>query len=102
MTRSSLGPLDDLAVGELRHVELGEVPVCVVRLLSGEVHALGGLCSHEEIELADGDLDGDEIVCPAHGATFDVRTGEPTCLPATTPVPVYPVSIEQGEIFVEI
>lgn len=102
MTRSALGPLDELATGELRHVELGDVPVCLLRLLNGEVHALGGLCSHEEVELADGEIDGDEIECPAHGATFDVRTGVATCLPATMPVPVYPVTIEQGEIFVEV
>ncbi|MGQ0624693.1 MAG: Rieske (2Fe-2S) protein [Sporichthyaceae bacterium] len=102
MRKVSLGPLRDLAVGELRQVDHGQVGICLVRLLSGEVHALGAWCSHEEVELADGDLDGDEVVCPAHGAAFDVHTGAPSCLPATTPVAVYPVSIEAGEIIVQI
>ncbi len=102
MTKCSLGSLDDLAVGELRHVELGEVPVCLLRLLNGDVHAIGGLCSHEDIELADGEIDGFDVECPAHGSTFDARTGAVDGLPATKPVPVYPVTIERGEIFVEI
>ena len=100
--RHHVARLADLAPGSLRRVEPGGVPVCLVRLADGEVYAIGDECSHEDIELSDGDLDGYEVECPAHGSCFDVRTGEPDSLPATRPVPTYPVHVDGGEVFVEI
>lgn len=94
--------LDDLALGSLRRVEVAGVPVCLVRLAEGDVYAIGDECSHEDIELSDGDLDGYDVECPAHGSCFDVRTGVPDSLPATSPVPTYPVRVDAGEVFIEI
>ena len=73
-----------------------------MRVTDGEVYAIGDECSHEDIELSDGDLDGCEVECPAHGSCFDVRTGEPDSLPATRPVPTYQVHVDAGEVYVEI
>ena len=100
--RHHVARLADLTPGSLRRVEPGGVPVCLVRVADGEVYAIGDECSHEDIELSDGDLDGCEVECPAHGSCFDVRTGEPDSLPATRPVPTYPVHVEEGEVFIEI
>ncbi|HEX3611125.1 MAG TPA: non-heme iron oxygenase ferredoxin subunit [Sporichthyaceae bacterium] len=100
--RHLVGTTDDLPTGTLRRVEVAGVPVCLARLDDGAVHAIGDLCSHEEIELSDGDLDGCEVICPAHGSCFDVRTGKPDGLPATEPVPTYPVSLDGADIYVEI
>lgn len=94
--------LDDLAPGSLRRVEPADVGVCLVRLHTGEVYAIGDECSHEDIELSDGDLDGWTVECPAHGSCFDVRTGEPDSLPATSPVPTYAVHVDAGEVYLEI
>jgi 3-phenylpropionate/trans-cinnamate dioxygenase ferredoxin subunit len=94
--------LDELAPGSLRRVDPGGVPVCLTRLDDGEVHAMSDLCSHEEVELSDGDLDGCEVLCPAHGSCFDVRTGKPNGLPAVDAVPIYPVSLDGDDIYVEI
>lgn len=94
--------LEDLAAGSMRRVEPAGVPVCLVRLLSGDVHAISDICSHEEIELSDGELDGVDVECPAHGSRFDVRTGEVGGLPAEAPVSTYPVTIVDGEVFVEV
>ncbi|MBA3744389.1 non-heme iron oxygenase ferredoxin subunit [Sporichthya sp.] len=94
--------LDDLLPGSLRRVEVAGVPVCLVRVEGGDVYAIGDECSHEDIELSDGDLEGCEVMCPAHGSCFDVRTGIPDGLPATAPVPTYPVRVDAGEVFIEI
>jgi 3-phenylpropionate/trans-cinnamate dioxygenase ferredoxin component len=86
----------------LKRVEVNGVPVCLARLASGEVFAINDLCSHEEIELSDGELDGEDVECPAHGSRFNVRTGEVSGLPAEDPVDTYPVTIEDGQIVVEV
>lgn len=79
-------------VGALR-VEMSGRPVAVVRS-NGEVYAIHDVCSHAEVPLSEGDVDGTTIECWLHGSRFDLRTGRPTGLPATKPVPVYPVRIE--------
>jgi len=94
--------LDELEPGSLRRVDPAGVPVCLTRLADGEVHAIGDLCSHEDVELSDGDLDGCEVICPAHGSCFDVRTGKPNGLPATDNVPTYPISLDGGDVYVEV
>lgn len=101
--RCHVAALDDLAPGSLRRVEPEGTAICLVRLADGEVFAIGDECSHEEIELSDGDLEDDgSVMCPAHGSCFDVRTGKPSGLPATAPVPTYAVHVDGGEVFVEI
>jgi 3-phenylpropionate/trans-cinnamate dioxygenase ferredoxin subunit len=86
----------------LMRVEANGVPVCLVRLASGEVFAISDLCSHEEIELSDGELDGEDVECPAHGSRFNVRTGEVSGLPAEDPVATYPVTTEDGKIIINV
>jgi 3-phenylpropionate/trans-cinnamate dioxygenase ferredoxin subunit len=100
--RVRVAALDEVEPGSLRRIEPEGVPVCLVRLADGDLYAIGDECSHEDIELSDGDLDGCDVVCPAHGSCFDVRTGKPDGLPATAPVPTYAVHVEGGEVFVEI
>jgi 3-phenylpropionate/trans-cinnamate dioxygenase ferredoxin subunit len=97
---ASLVNLDDDT--PLLRVEANGVPVCLARLASGEVFALSDLCSHEDIELSDGELDGEDIECPAHGSRFNVRTGEVSGLPAEDPVATYPVTVEDGKVIVEV
>ena len=70
------------------------IPVAVVRDSEGGVHALRDVCSHADVALSEGEVDGCTLECWLHGSRFDLRTGEPTGLPATVPVPVYPVKVE--------
>ena len=102
MTRCRVAGLDDLKPGELLRVEPGGVPICLARLESGEVHAISDICSHEEIELSDGDLDGREVECPAHGSRFCVDDGSVSGVPARDPVAVFPVRVDDGQVYVEI
>ncbi|MEZ5116807.1 MAG: non-heme iron oxygenase ferredoxin subunit [Candidatus Nanopelagicales bacterium] len=78
--------------GALRVVLDGE-PVALVRT-EGEVFAIRDVCSHADVALSEGEVDGCTIECWLHGSRFDLRTGEPTGLPAIRPVPVYPVIVE--------
>jgi 3-phenylpropionate/trans-cinnamate dioxygenase ferredoxin subunit len=102
MAKCLVARLADFKEDPLKRVEVGDIPICLARLDSGEIFAISDACSHEEIELSDGDLDGEDVECPAHGSRFNVRTGAVSGLPADTPVATYPVSVEDGEIFVEV
>jgi 3-phenylpropionate/trans-cinnamate dioxygenase ferredoxin subunit len=82
-------------------VVLGEVPVSVV-LAEGEVFAINDICSHANVSLSEGEVEDCSIECWLHGSSFDLRTGKPNALPATRPVPVYPVHVEGDEVFVSV
>jgi 3-phenylpropionate/trans-cinnamate dioxygenase ferredoxin component len=102
-TAVSVGPLEDLAPGTARKVEVGGCMVALVRV-GDDVYAIGDTCSHANVSLSEGEvLEGErEIECWKHGSTFSLRTGEPQTLPATQPVPVYDVRVEDGEIVVVV
>jgi 3-phenylpropionate/trans-cinnamate dioxygenase ferredoxin subunit len=70
----------------------------VVFNIAGEYFAIADLCSHDDGPLGDGDLEGYEINCPRHGASFDVRTGKVLSLPAIVDIPAYPIRIVNGQI----
>lgn len=105
MTPFKVGHLQDFPPNEAHHVVVDGEDLVLVRE-GDDVYALEDRCSHAEVALSDGDVDGTSIECFLHGATFDVRTGEPTGLPATKPVKTYPVHIEDPDgaaaVFVEI
>lgn len=94
-------PIDALPDGRGVLVEVGDDRIALFRI--GEtVHAIGDRCSHAEASLAEGDLFDREVECPRHGSPFDLETGQPGALPATTPVPVYPVTVEDGIVYLTI
>jgi len=68
----------------------------------GELFAIRDECSHARIMLSHGEVDDCTIECFAHGSRFDLRTGFPLDLPATQPVPVYPVTIEGDRVLVDL
>ena len=92
----------DLGDGEATHVEVDGVPVAVVRGEDGEFYACHDVCTHEEVPLSEGDVDGTTIECWLHGSRFDLRTGKPTGLPATEPVSTYAVQIDGDDILVAV
>jgi 3-phenylpropionate/trans-cinnamate dioxygenase ferredoxin subunit len=95
--------LDDLVEGQARRFDLGEHGICVVRI-GDDVYAIGDRCSHQDISLSEGEVDVDArtVECWKHGSTFDLRTGKPETLPATLPVPVYDVVVNDGVVSVAI
>src|SRR5262249_12881198 len=73
----------------------------VVRV-GDEVFALHDVCSHEEVPLSEGEVYDHTVECWLHGSCFDLRTGDPTGPPATEPVPVYPVKVSGGDVYVAV
>ena len=80
----------------------GTVDVAIVRDSDGELHAISDICSHGAVSLSDGEVEGCLIECWLHGSAFDLRTGAPTALPASRPVPVYPVTIDGERVLVDV
>ncbi|WP_420033026.1 bifunctional 3-phenylpropionate/cinnamic acid dioxygenase ferredoxin subunit [Streptomyces sp. cg28] len=93
--------LSELEEDTPKRVELDGTPVSVVRT-EGEVFAINDICSHANVSLSEGEVEDCQIECWLHGSAFDLRTGKPSGLPATRPVPVYPVQIEGGSVLVDV
>ena len=96
-------PLDELAPGEVRIVEHGSVAVGVYNC-GGELYAIEDRCSHDDGPLCEGEFDPETgvVICPRHGANFDIRSGRALTLPAYEPVSVYPVKVVGGMVRVEL
>ena len=99
--RVEIAPIADLPNGRGVRVGVGDDRIAVFRI-GDLVHAIGDRCSHAEASLSEGDLFDGEVECPRHGSPFDLTTGKPGALPATTPVPVYPVAVEDGVVYLTI
>jgi len=94
-------PEAELSVGQAARVVIDGVPIAVVRDSAGAVHAIGDTCTHGDISLSEGFVEGETIECWAHGSKFSLVTGEALTLPAYEPVPVYKVIIEDGDIYID-
>jgi len=90
--------ISDLAPGEKMLVEYDDDDVGLFNL-GGEFFAISDVCTHDDGPLVEGKLDGEWIICPRHGARFNVRTGQQT-MPAFAPVPLYEVKIEGEDILI--
>jgi 3-phenylpropionate/trans-cinnamate dioxygenase ferredoxin component len=89
--------LKDVPTGKALRVDVDGVEVCVVNT-EGQVFAIDDICSHAEVALSEGEVDGCTIECWLHGSRFDLRTGIPSGPPAVEPVPVYEVRVDgEGE-----
>ena len=93
--------LSDLADDSALRVQLAGRPVCIARS-GGEVFAISDVCSHADVALSEGDVSDGHIECWLHGSMFDLRTGKPTGLPATRPVPTFPVTVEGDDVLVQM
>ena len=101
MTTVVLGRLTDYEVGFARAIPAPGRTLVVVRI-GGSLYVLDDRCSHEDYSLAEGEVWADEreLECAKHGSTFDLRTGAPCSLPATTAIPVFDVVVEDGDVSV--
>jgi len=88
----------DLAPGEKMLVEYDDEDVGLFNI-NGEFYAISDVCTHDDGPLVEGELNGDCITCPRHGARFNVKTGQQT-MPAISPVPLYAVKIEGDDILI--
>jgi 3-phenylpropionate/trans-cinnamate dioxygenase ferredoxin subunit len=93
--------VSDLKEDAAISVVVGGDEIAIVKT-EGEVFAIRDWCSHAAVPLSEGEVDGYTIECWLHGSCFDLRSGKPTAMPATVPVPVYPVKIEGDDVLVSV
>ena len=96
-----VGPADSIAPGDFEVVETDDFPIAVVNV-GGTFYAIQDVCTHDGEELTGGPIDGDEIICPRHGATFCLRTGEALTPPAYEAVRTFETRVENGIVQVKV
>ncbi len=89
--------VEDLPPGSWRVVDVDDAEIAVFNI-DGEFYAIEDVCTHDGGELANGELESDEIICPRHGAHFCVKSGEALTPPAYEPVDTFPVRVENGTV----
>jgi len=89
--------LDDLIPGERIFIDVDNMAVVIFNI-AGDVYAIEDRCTHDEGPLGEGEIEGFEIICPRHGARFDVRDGRALTLPAIEPTRYFPVRVVDNQI----
>jgi len=96
-----VGSAEELKEGERLFLEIDEKPIVIMNI-NGHFYAIADVCSHDDGPVGEGTLEGFEIICPRHGARFDVRTGKVLALPAFVDIPAYPVRLAGNQIEIGI
>jgi 3-phenylpropionate/trans-cinnamate dioxygenase ferredoxin subunit len=86
-----------LADGQNVVVDVDGTEVAVFRI-DGDFYAIEDVCTHDGAEIASGEVEGDEIICPRHGARFCIKTGAVKSPPAYEDIACFPVRIENGRV----
>jgi 3-phenylpropionate/trans-cinnamate dioxygenase ferredoxin subunit len=89
----------DIPVGGYKRVEVDGVALAVFNL-DGQYYAIDDVCTHDGGSLSGGEVQGEEVVCPRHGARFAIKTGAVTAPPAYEPIHVFPLRVENGCVLV--
>lgn len=92
----------DIPPGGVVRAEIDDTAIALVHTEDGGFYAIYDECSHAEVPLSEGDVWDCSIECWLHGSRFDLKTGQPVGPPATEPVPVYPVEVRDGDLFVRL
>jgi 3-phenylpropionate/trans-cinnamate dioxygenase ferredoxin subunit len=93
---------DDIEEEDVIRFDHGAVSLAIYRLDNERFFATAGLCTHENVHLADGLVMGRNIECPKHNGRFDIPTGQAKGAPACVNLRTYPVKIEDGRVFVDL
>ncbi len=93
----------ELGDNEMRSIEVAGLELALYHVC-GRYYVTEDICSHAYARLSEGWLDEEDcaVECPLHGSKFDLASGKPRSLPATKPVRIYPVTVENGGIYIEI
>ncbi len=92
---------DEIPPGERLLFTVGDIDIVLFNI-GGQYFAMEDRCTHDDGPIGEGRLEGYAIICPRHGARFDVRTGQVLAPPAPAPVPVFPVRVQDQAIQVGI
>lgn len=92
---------EEIPVGRYRCFKVSELSFLVCNV-KGVLHAIINQCSHMKVPLDGGRQFGKDFICPVHGARFDITTGKALSGAAVARLKTYPVTVEDGGVFVEI
>jgi 3-phenylpropionate/trans-cinnamate dioxygenase ferredoxin component len=102
LARVRVASVDEVPVESLKPVMADGEELCLAHSEDGNFYAIGDVCTHENFLLSQGELFGLDVECPQHGSRFNVQTGKVTGLPAVLPAKTFPVTIEDGDVYVEV
>jgi 3-phenylpropionate/trans-cinnamate dioxygenase ferredoxin component len=104
MTLVKVCSVADVPEGEVTRVGVGDREIAIVNLGADGFRAIDAICSHAHYYLDEGDVDVEDVTieCPKHGSTFDLDSGKPRSLPATVPVQVFPVKVDDDDVLIEV
>ncbi|WP_278189623.1 non-heme iron oxygenase ferredoxin subunit [Brevibacterium sp. ZH18] len=91
----------EVAAGATMRIEVENFEICIARDSDGAIHAIDDLCTHGEVSLAEGDVEGCAIECWLHGSQFDLNSGQALTPPAFEPVAVYDCKEIAGRILID-
>jgi 3-phenylpropionate/trans-cinnamate dioxygenase ferredoxin subunit len=97
----SVAAVEEIQAGERLFIEIDNNYIVVFNI-SGDYYAIADLCSHDDGPLGDGEVEEHDIICPRHGARFDLRSGKALTFPAVEDIPAYPVRVKKGDIQIGI
>jgi 3-phenylpropionate/trans-cinnamate dioxygenase ferredoxin component len=101
MAKHLVAKVSEIAPGTTRRVFVDSTELLLCNV-GGTIYAIEDVCTHDGGPLDQGTLEGECVVCPRHGATFDVRTGDALTLPAVMPLMTFEVSIADDDVFVDV
>ena len=91
--------ISEIPSGGRLSILVDDIPSLLIRV-GDELFAVEDVCSHDGQPLTNGPVESCSITCPRHGAKFDLRTGQPLCMPAIEPISTFEVQLRDGEIYV--
>jgi nitrite reductase/ring-hydroxylating ferredoxin subunit len=101
MAFTRVATVQDVPAGKAKQITINGRTLALFNV-NGVFHATDDACSHRGGPLSEGDLQGNEVTCPWHGARFDVTTGAHLCPPAPTDVAAYKVQVVGSEVQVDV
>ncbi len=94
----AVADVHDLSPGNFKVVPAEDTDIAVFNI-DGDFYAIEDVCTHDGGQLTGGGREGCQLICPRHGARFDIKTGEALSAPAYEPTAVFPVKIEDGKVY---
>ena len=96
-----VGSVEEIKRGGRLFIEIDGKPIVILNI-ADHYYAIADVCSHDDGPVGEGNVEGFEIICPRHGARFDIRTGKVLALPAFVDIPAYPIRVVGDQIEIGI
>ena len=102
MARYRVASAAEVPIESVKGVLAGEQELCLAHCEDGNFYAVDDVCTHENFLLSGGELFEFDVECPQHGSKFSLKTGKVTGLPAVIPTRTFPVTVEDGDVYVDV